>query len=203
MGVASPRAQGQEMISTEIEARIALRVSPTIKYQAKKVTKEMMITVGTKILATLSANLAIGIFLLPASLSKAMIFARVVSLERFKTWTFKVPVLLIVPAFTSSPTLLYTGIGSPVIMEVSTSASPSTIRASQEIFSPCFISTISPTFNSLARIVFISPLLSIKFALSGAKFIRFFRKSVALFLLLSSKRRPSKIKVMMTLAPSK
>ena len=85
IGVARPKAQGHEITKTEIDAKIAFKAFPTIKYQAKNVRIEMIITTGTKIFATLSANLLIGSFLLCAVLKSVIIFDKVVSFDCFNT----------------------------------------------------------------------------------------------------------------------
>ena len=203
IGVARPRAQGQEIISTEILASIALKVSPTKKYHKIKVARAIRITIGTNTLATLSANLAIGICLLCALANNSIIFESWVSVERFKTSTFNVPCILIVPAIISSPSSLYTAKDSPVIIEASIWAFPSIISASVDIFSPCFIKTLSLICKSFAAISLILPSSCIKLAFTGLKSIRFFKKSLARARERSSNKRPNNTKVIITLAPSK
>ena len=68
-GVASPRAQGQLITSTEIpRARAKEKVWPS-RSQMRKVTKAMEITTGTKTPETLSATLEMGALVAAASLT--------------------------------------------------------------------------------------------------------------------------------------
>ena len=119
------------------------------------------------------------------------------------TSIFIVPLLFKVPDNTSSPSFLKTGIDSPVIIEVSISAFPSMIIPSVGIFSPLFTSTMSFGFKLLANTIFIFLFSSIKLAFTGAKFISFFKKSLAFSFEFSSKYLPKSTKVMITEAPSK
>ncbi len=203
IGVANPKAQGHEIINTEIEAKMAPKVSPTIKNQTKNVRTDITMTAGTKILATLSAKRLIGIFLLCAVLKSATILESVVSFDSFNTSTSITPVVFKVPAMTSSPMVLYTGIYSPVIIEVSISALPLVITASVDIFSPVLIKTLSPILSSFANMVFKLPSSKISVAFKGAKSMSFFKKSVALAFERSSSNRPKRINVIITTAPSK
>ena len=68
-GVASPRAQGQLMTSTEIpRARAKPKVCPA-NSQMTVVTRAMDMTTGTKTPETLSATLAMGALVAAASLT--------------------------------------------------------------------------------------------------------------------------------------
>ena len=66
-GVASPRAQGQEITNTDIAMFKANVTAYPVKSHITNVTSAMHITAGTKIPATLSASLAIGALEPPAS----------------------------------------------------------------------------------------------------------------------------------------
>ena len=65
-GVASPRAQGQDMTSTLIPLSRLYPKSLEAMYQTIVVTRAIAITVGTNIPETLSAIFAIGAFEAPA-----------------------------------------------------------------------------------------------------------------------------------------
>ena len=65
-GVASPRAQGQDMTSTLIPLSRLYPKSFEAIYQMIVVTRAIAITVGTNIPETLSAIFAIGAFDAPA-----------------------------------------------------------------------------------------------------------------------------------------
>ena len=78
-GVASPRAQGQLMTSTEIPlARANPMLSPAISHTSM-VTAAMAITAGTNTPDTRSATLAMGALVAAASLTICMIWDSVVS----------------------------------------------------------------------------------------------------------------------------
>ena len=68
-GVASPRAQGQLITSTEMPRARAKPILCPTKSHIKIVTTEMAITEGTKTPDTLSAILAIGALVAAASLT--------------------------------------------------------------------------------------------------------------------------------------
>ena len=78
-GVARPRAQGQEITSTEIPLARAKPTSYPSNSQIKVVTTAMEITAGTKIPETRSATFAMGALVAAASLTIWMIWERVVS----------------------------------------------------------------------------------------------------------------------------
>lgn len=64
VGVASPRAHGQAMISTETArtSAVASFASGAARSHAAKVTSAMPSTIGVKMPLTVSASLAIGAF---------------------------------------------------------------------------------------------------------------------------------------------
>ena len=78
-GVASPRAQGQLITSTEMALASAYPKLCPARIHTRKVTAAMAITAGTKIPETLSAILAIGALVAAASLTIWMILERAVS----------------------------------------------------------------------------------------------------------------------------
>ena len=67
VGVASPSAQGQAMMSTATAAVKAFVASPSTTNHAINVTNEMSSTTGTKMLLTLSASFCTGAFVACAS----------------------------------------------------------------------------------------------------------------------------------------
>ena len=79
VGVARPRAQGQAMTRTEVKIRRAKVKSCPSSSQRMAARAAMLITTGTKTLATLSATLAMGAFFPWASSTKWMIRERVES----------------------------------------------------------------------------------------------------------------------------
>ena len=78
-GVARPRAQGQEMTSTEMPMDSAKSNSAPSSSQTTVASAAMVITAGTKMDATLSASLAMGALEAEASSTNRMIWERVVS----------------------------------------------------------------------------------------------------------------------------
>ena len=78
-GVASPKAQGQEMTSTQIAYSRAVAADAPRMSQMIHTAMAMPMTAGTKMPDTLSAILAIGAFVAAASLTRRMIWAKVVS----------------------------------------------------------------------------------------------------------------------------
>ena len=85
-GVASPRAQGQEITSTEIpRARAKLKLCPA-RAQPPVTRAAITITAGTKMPDTLSAILAIGALVAAASDTIFMIWLSVVSSPTRMAW---------------------------------------------------------------------------------------------------------------------
>ena len=82
VGVASPKAHGQEITRTEIAQFKAKWKSLFLRVNHKmKVMIAIVITVGTKTPLILSASFAIGALEAPASSTKRMILESVVSFE--------------------------------------------------------------------------------------------------------------------------
>ena len=105
-GVASPRAQGQEITSTDTPATSARLGVPVTMSQTMAVTRAMAMTMGTKTPATRSASLAMGAFEAEASSTSWMIRARAVSSPTPVARMVKEPVWLMVAALTLSPGVL-------------------------------------------------------------------------------------------------
>ena len=87
IGVASPSAQGHEIISTQTALSTPCSAFPVSANHAQNVTTAIAITLGTKIFATRSAKRLIGIFLLDASLKSSKICDKSVWLASFVTFT--------------------------------------------------------------------------------------------------------------------
>ena len=78
-GVARPKAQGQEITSTEMALdRANSKPMPAMSH-TMAVTMATAITTGTNTPLTLSASRAMGAFVAPASSTRRMIWERVVS----------------------------------------------------------------------------------------------------------------------------
>ena len=145
VGVARPSAHGQEITSTAIpDASAKLKVAPDSS-QTMIVITAMVITTGTKIPLTLSASLAMGALLPPASSTNRMICDNVVSSPIRSAFIWKYPARLTVAPVTRSPAFFSTGMLSPVIADSSTVPVPSRITPSTGIPCPGFTITVSPT----------------------------------------------------------
>ena len=114
-GVARPSAHGQEITSTETAQLSAnSKLSPANIHTAPASTA-MPITTGTNTPLILSASRAIGALVLPASSTRRMIRASVVSSPTREARKRNVPFLLIVAEMTVSPAPFSTGMLSPVM----------------------------------------------------------------------------------------
>lgn len=137
-GVASPNAQGQEMTSTAMAQDKANSKSAPQNSHTTAVSKEMVITIGTKTPAILSAILAMGYLLALASSTSRIIWENVVSSPTFSAFMRKNPALFMVAAITLSPGCFCTGILSPVIAASSMLVVPSSTRPSAGTLLPGF-----------------------------------------------------------------
>ena len=95
-----------------------------------------------------SMNNCEGDFSLCAFWTRVMIFWNKVSLLGFVTSTLIVPVAFTVPAKTSKPAFLLTGMDSPVIAASSMDVSPNRMIPSEGTLSPGLIRMRSPTTKS-------------------------------------------------------
>ena len=138
MGVASPRAQGQAMISTAtaLTTAWARRGSGPHRPQTTRVTRATSTTAGTNQPATWSASRWIGARERCASPTMRTIWASRVSAPTRSARISRVPVPFRVAPISRSPAALVTGIGSPVTMDSSTVLRPSVTVPSTGIFSP-------------------------------------------------------------------
>ncbi len=150
IGVASPRAHGQAMISTAtaLTRACARRGSgPSIAHSAKVATA-IAITARTKTAETRSASFWIGARLRCAAATMATMRASSVSPPTFSARMTSAPLPLIVAPTTFAPADFSTGIGSPETIDSSTALRPSRTRPSTGIFSPGRTRNRSPTRTS-------------------------------------------------------
>ena len=162
----------------------------------------MEITIGTNTPETLSATFAIGAFVAAASLTILMICDNVVSTPTRDASHRINPDWLIVAADTESPTVLSTGILSPVNAASFTALLPSKITPSTGIFSPGRTTKISPFFtSSIETVTSLSPRITVAFC--GANFIRLFKASVVFPFDFASNILPTVIRVSIIAADSK
>ncbi len=148
VGVASPSAQGQAMMSTETAAMTAYVGFGPTRIHTTNVAAAIAITMGTKIPATRSASRWIGAFVACASCTSRMIWASTVSDPTRDARRRNAPLRFTVPPTTKSPGLLSTGMLSPVTMLSSTADSPSITSPSTGTLSPGRTDTRSPTTTS-------------------------------------------------------
>ncbi len=149
VGVASPSAHGQAMISTATAAVNAATVSPVTPSQTPNVPAASSSTTGTKIPEIRSASRCTSALPFCASSTSRAIRASWVSAPtRVASTTSRPPALTVAPV-TVSPTATSTGTDSPVSMAASTAEAPSTTVPSVAIFSPGRTTNLSPTASPL------------------------------------------------------
>ena len=203
VGVASPSAHGQAMISTATAAVNAADASPGERASRRASRARSRCTIGTKTAETRSASRCTGALpglrlARPAARSAR---ARCRRRPSSRATTSRPEVLIVAPA-TSSPGPTSTGTGSPVSIDWSTAESPSTTTPSVAIFSPgrttngrrprarsTGTSTSSPSRSTRAS--FAPSSSSARIAAPERRFAR------------ASKKRPSRISVVITAATSK
>ncbi len=137
-GVASPKAQGQEITTTATAAVSASLMLVVASIHTTKVSAAITSTAGTKTPATLSARRAIGALVALASSTSWIIFARLVSAPTRVARKVNDPVRLTVAAETVSPGPFSTGTDSPVRALSSTAEVPSSTTPSTGTASPGF-----------------------------------------------------------------
>ena len=147
VGVASPSAHGQAMMSTDtaaVNAKSAL--SPVASQNPSVATASPMIT-GTNTPDTRSASRCTGALPVCASSTSRAICASAVSAPiRVARTTSRPPAFTVAPA-TSSPGDTSTGTGSPVSMLMSTADVPASTTPSVATFSPGRTTKRSPTWS--------------------------------------------------------
>ena len=145
VGVASPSAHGQAMISTATAAVNAWATPwPTMRCPAS-VTSATSTTTGTKTCEILSTSRSTGALPACASRTSLPICASVVSAPTRVASTTRRPEVFSVAPVTAEPSVTSTGTDSPVSMDSSTAECPETTRPSVAIFSPGRTMNVSPT----------------------------------------------------------
>ncbi len=147
VGVASPSAHGQAMISTATAAVNAAFAPWPARSHATSVPNAMTITTGTKTVETRSASRCTGAREPCASSTSRAICASAVSPPTLVASITRRPDVFTVAPNTVSPVLTSTGTGSPVSIDMSTADEPSTTRPSVAIFSPGRTTNRSPTLR--------------------------------------------------------
>ena len=145
VGVASPSAQGQAMISTAtaaVNAKLALSPVPS---QNPSVPSASVITIGTNTPEMRSARRWTGALPVWASSTRRAIWASAVSAPTLVARTIRRPPALTVAPAISVPGLTSTGTDSPVSMLMSTALTPSSTMPSVATFSPGRTTKRSPT----------------------------------------------------------
>ncbi len=201
-GVASPRAQGQEITRTAIAPDIANSNAAPARSHTANVTAAIPITAGTKMPAVLSASLAIGALLEEASSTSRIICAIVVSSPTFTALARISPALLMEADTILSPSCFKTGMLSPVIAASSKEDFPSVITPSTATASPGFMMKISPTMTSATSSTVSTPSRT-TVTVFGARFISFVIASLVLPLDRVSRYFPTVISVRIVPADSK
>ncbi|OQA64374.1 MAG: hypothetical protein BWY37_02068 [Firmicutes bacterium ADurb.Bin262] len=201
-GVAKPRAQGQEMTSTDIPMDRAKENGSPSSSQTAAATAAVTRTTGTKTALILSASFAMGALEELASSTSRTICDRVVSPPIFSAVNLNEPVLLTLPAKTRSPGCLSTGMLSPVSADSSTAEAPSAITPSTGMLWPGRITTTSPTATSSTGISACPPPRS-TVAVLGARSRSFAMACVVLLFERASRYLPRVMSVRIVAADSK
>ena len=172
-GVASPKAQGQEITSTAMAEETAASKPPPASIHTKKVTSAIAITAGTNTPAILSASRAMGALEEEASSTRRIIWDKVVSSPTFKALQTSLPALFIVADTTGSPGCFSTGILSPVIAASLMLEVPSTTTPSAGTRLPGFTTNKSSFLSWCVGISFSSPFSVSRIAVFGERSINF------------------------------
>ena len=210
VGVASPRAHGQAMISTATVVLIAsVRRCPSgpKASQPRKVASATTSTAGTNHAVTWSARRCIGGAEAWASSTRRTIWASVLSAPTAVVRTTMVPVVLTVAPMTVAPTVLSTGALSPVSIDSSTADRPSTTAPSTGSFSPGRTRTRSPTTTAVRGTSTSARCPSAEArstrAVAGARSTNARRDAEVRFFAFSSSQRPIRIRATTMSALSK
>ena len=205
VGVASPRAQGQEMTRTLTAAVKANSASAPSANHTSAVTTAMAITIGTKTALMRSARRATGAFEDVASSTRRMICASAVfsptRVARMTTWP-RIKSDALDSASPAPSVDFLTGMLSPVMADSSAHPSPSITTPSTGTRSPVFTTTSSPTTIESIGTVTTAPLRRTS-AISGTSAMRRPRVSVVRALARASKNFPSVMSVRIIAAESK
>ncbi len=202
VGVASPIAHGQAMISTATAAVKAVAAEAPASSQPARVASESTSTTGTKIAEMRSASRCTGAFPACARSTSRAIWASAVSAPTFVARTTRRPEALIVAPASSEPGPTSTGTGSPVSSDWSTAEAPSTTVPSVATFSPGRTTNRSPTRSCSTGTTTSTPsrrtCASFAPSSSSARIAAPERR-----LARASKKRPSRINAVITPAASK
>ncbi len=144
VGVARPKAQGQAMTSTETALMMAGSQPLPASSQPPSVSSAMTSTTGTKTALTRSTMRWIGALAACADSTMRMMRASVVSAPTASVLTVSTPSALMAPPVTREPTVLATGMLSPVISDSSIWLRPATTSPSTATRSPGRTFTRSP-----------------------------------------------------------
>ena len=144
VGVARPRAQGQATTKTATVHCKPVVQSPPARPQTSSVAAATASTAGTNRATTRSASRPTSVFDSWARRTSSITWANADLAAGRSTSAVSEPWRLIVPAKTSSPGCLSTGIDSPVNQDWSTLDAPETIFASRGTFSPGRMRIVSP-----------------------------------------------------------
>ena len=136
VGVASPRAHGQAMISTATAAVNADAADSPTPSQKPRVATARAMTIGTNTAEMRSASRCTGALPVCASSTRRAIWASLVSAPTRVARTTSRPPALTVAPMTASPGATSTGTGSPVSSEASIADEPSVMTPSVATFSP-------------------------------------------------------------------
>ena len=145
VGVASPSAHGQAMISTATAAQNAKVAGSPAPSQKPSVATARPITTGTKTPETRSASRCTGALPDCASVTSRAICASAVSAPTLVARTTSLPPTFTDAPATASPGCSSTGTHSPVSSDWSTAEVPSTTTPSVATFSPGRTTKRSPT----------------------------------------------------------
>lgn len=144
VGVASPSAHGQAMMSTLIPMPKAWTIGVPVSAHARATMMASTTTVGTNLDVMRSTSfLTRGLRACACSVSTALCDSWVWALTDTASTSSRASVLM-VPPVTVSSGLITTGIGSPLIMLVSTAAVPVSNLPSAGILSPGRTTKVSP-----------------------------------------------------------
>ena len=144
VGVASPRAHGQAMMSTATAAVNAADVDSPAPSQKPSVATDRAMTIGTNTAEMRSASRCTGALPFWASSTRRAIWASFVSEPTLVARTTRRPPALTVAPATVSPGPTSTGTGSPVSSDASMADVPSTTMPSVATFSPGRTTNVSP-----------------------------------------------------------
>jgi hypothetical protein len=204
MGVASPSAHGQAMMSTEpatTRACASFGSGPT-SAQTAKASTAAPITAGTNTAETRSTVRWMGARERCASATMATMRASMVSRPTFSARMVSDPVWFKVPPMTVSPADLVTGMDSPVTKDSSTAERPSSTAASTGTFSPGRTRSTSPITMSSSGTSSSSPPGRMRRAVFGARSSSALMAPEVASRARSSSTWPSSTKTVMTAAAS-